>query len=83
MSATVQCQSCGRIAFARIIEDDPSTNAFECEPDWKDEDYEWEHILIDEVFWYFQPDDTDCKLFMWPCEHEEYEVLEINHDYGD
>ena len=38
MSATVCCKACGRIAFARVLEDDPSTNALEVEPDWKDED---------------------------------------------
>ena len=38
MPATVKCLKCGRQAHARILEDDPSTNAFECEPAWIDED---------------------------------------------
>lgn len=79
MSATVQCLRCGRQAFARVIEDDPSTNAFECEPDWTD--HETNSSQIDGKCYFYEDGDTECLLWHEICQHDEYEVLEV--DYGE
>lgn len=83
MPAIVKCESCGRIATARVLENDHTINSFVCEPEWNDEDYEWESTVVDgETFW-FQPDDTDNKLYKEPCQHEDYDVIELESYYDD
>lgn len=80
MSATVQCSCCGRIAHARVVEDDPSTNAFECEPDWQDDDQDYGYIVINGKSYVYMDNDVECRLFEQLCQHEDYEILEVNYD---
>lgn len=81
MPAIVQCEVCGRIASARVIEDDPSTNAFECEPEWRDEDDEWAWVSVNGKLYTFNCEDVnDTKLFNQRCTHEDFEILEVNHN---
>lgn len=63
MSATVKCYNCGRIAHAKVIEDDPTTNSFECEPDWKDADQDGPTICLHEAYEVIDVDysDTDDR----------------------
>lgn len=83
MSATVRCEICGLVAFARVIEDDWSTNAFECEPDWAsaEADTEYGYTVIDGKPYVFMCEDVECKLFESLCQHEDYETLEVEYDY--
>ncbi len=81
MSATVQCNICGRVAFARVVEDSPEINAFEVEPDWKDEDFEYGYVVINGKTYVYQVDDVECKLFESFCQHDDYEILEVEYDY--
>lgn len=83
MPAIVKCESCGRVVTARVLENDFSINSFVCEPEWQDDDYEWESTVVDGETFYFQADDTDCKLYPSPCEHEDYQVIELEDDYDD
>lgn len=86
MPAIIQCNCCGRITTARIIENDYSTNSLVLEDDidWNDHDYEYGITVIDGRTYTFMMDDADCKLFESFCQHEEYEILELEDDYdGD
>lgn len=76
MPALVQCLKCSRRAWATVTEDDPTTNAFECEPDWDD----WQSVMVDGIVYFYENEDPECWLWREPCQHEDYEV--IDYDYG-